>query len=108
MHVKDFYKTSIKQSNNSIRLDTRINNHANNGRRRISMNKLLTLFTLSILSTNVVADKLVFSQYDGINSWDNTYIYVPDAKQYPGAFHDGIRPAQSGGKPHRTHRLRYR
>ena len=61
------------------------------------MNKLITMFMALVMSASAFADQLVFSQYDGVNSWDNVYIEVQDAKAFPGGFIDGVRGYTHGG-----------
>ncbi len=44
-----------------------------------------------LISTGTVkADQLIFSQYDGVNTWNNVYVEVEDASIYEGAFIDGV------------------
>ena len=50
-----------------------------------------------VMSASAFADQLVFSQYDGVNSWDNVYIEVQDAKAFPGGFIDGVPGYTHGG-----------
>ena len=50
-----------------------------------------------VMSASAFADQLVFSQYDGVNSWDNVYIEVQDAKIYPGGFIDGVSGSSNKG-----------
>lgn len=52
---------------------------------------------LAVMSSVAMADQLVFSQYDGVNTWDNVYINVQDAKDYPGAFIDGVSGSSKAG-----------
>ncbi len=50
-----------------------------------------------LISTGTVkADQLIFSQYDGVNTWNNIYVEVEDASIYEGAFIDGV-PGSSWG-----------
>jgi len=61
------------------------------------MKELLTIFALTVLSTSAIADQLVFSQDDGEGNWNNVYIDVEDASQFPGAYIPGHRGSSSGG-----------
>ena len=45
------------------------------------MKKLLTLI-FCLASSFVNAEQLIFSQYDGVNTWHNVYIEVNSAKDY--------------------------
>ena len=45
------------------------------------MKKLITVI-LAVMSMNVMADQVVFSQFDGKNTWNNVYVNVSDARTY--------------------------
>jgi len=66
------------------------------------MKKLLTLI-FCLASSFVNAEQLIFSQYDGVNTWHNVYVEVNSAKDYvrPGvaytpASNGKSRPATTG------------
>ncbi len=61
------------------------------------MKKLLTIFAVATISTTAIADALLFSQYDGVNTWNNVYFEVDNAKDFvkPGV---GFTNAHAGSQ----------
>ena len=40
---------------------------------------------IAVVVLNVKADQVIFSQYDGVNTWNNVYIEIEDAKAFADA-----------------------
>ena len=63
-----------------------------------TIKKVVTAVALAA-SVSVMADTAIVSQFDGTNTWVNTYTYVDDAKQFA-LDHDGFFYVhQNGGGP---------
>ena len=67
------------------------------------MKRIFTTCIFLLVSSFVNAEQLIFSQYDGVNTWHNVYIEVNSAKDYvrPGvayipASNGKSRPATTG------------
>ena len=99
MNVREMQKTTHKSSNNGIRLDTYLNNNSEN--RSVSSFKKKVLIGLGLIVTSftAIADQVIFSQYDGVNTWNNVYIEVDSAIEYvkPGVGFVNADPGSEGG-----------
>ena len=70
------------------------------------MKRIFATGILLLVSSFVNAEQLIFSQYDGVNTWHNVYVEVNSAKDYvrPGV---AYTPASNGKSTNRVSAVSY-
>ena len=64
---------------------------------RLTISLILGLIVGTVFTSSVKADQVIFSQYDGVNTWNNVYVEVDNALDFvkPGV---GFAPADAGSE----------